>query len=151
MIIHFICKGNTYRSRLAETYLNSKKLKGIKAISSGVQATDNENGPITWLAARIIKNNNLIPYMSNYWTQTTKELLDKTDLIIFLKQEYLDLCKRNLGFNSSNYEIWDILDIVNYGLTDTDQSKIQEQQKIDLSEKTFAKIKEKIDDLILRI
>lgn len=36
--IHFVCRGNNFRSRLAEAYLNSKKLPGIKVISSGIEA-----------------------------------------------------------------------------------------------------------------
>src|SRR5262247_385621 len=38
MLIHFICRGNSFRSIIAEAYLNSLKFKNLKAISSGTTA-----------------------------------------------------------------------------------------------------------------
>lgn len=147
MLIHFICNGNTYRSRLAEAYLRSKKVSGIEVTSSGVEAERNINGPITWEADRIIKRNNLVPFMSKSWTQTTKELLDKSDRIIFFSQHALDYCQDTLGFNKHNYEIWNIknideLDNVKRINTDDEVKRIKD------SENTYEQIKLKIDGLI---
>lgn len=39
MIIHFICRGNAFRSVIAEAYLNSLELKCLSVLSSGTAAT----------------------------------------------------------------------------------------------------------------
>ena len=153
MTIHFICKGNAYRSRLAEAYLNSKKIAGVWVISSGIeeQIYRKINGPITWLAQRILQNNSLTKYMSLLSKQTTQKLLNKSDLSIFMSEKYLEYCKANFSFGSKNYEVWEIKDIDDYGLTDEDKSRDEELEKIDLSEKTFAEVKKRVNGLIQRI
>jgi protein-tyrosine-phosphatase len=150
MIIHFICGGNTYRSRLAEAYLNSKHLSNIKSISSGVRATPNESGPISWYAQRILQNEKLVPFESFSWQQTTKEILKKGDFTIFMLQEPYDYCRYKLGFTQKNYEIWDIKDLDEFLLSSTQSVSATETEKIKASEETFTTIKQKIDDLIKR-
>ncbi len=150
MIVHFICRGNAYRSRLAEAYFNSKKLPDIRAISSGVEEEIHRygNGPVSWLAMRLLQYNSLIPFMSFMSQQTNKELLKKSDFFIFFDEKYLDYCEEKLGFNSSQYEAWKILDIDDYGLTEKNQSRKDDLRKLDISGKTFVEIKKKIDALI---
>src|ERR1035437_2585277 len=131
MTVHFICTGNSYRSRLAETYLNSKKINNIKAISSGINAEQT----IGWIALRIIQNNKLSSYLLTSCQQTTGKLLKEGDFTVFMEEEHHKFCK-NLGFSSNNYEIWGIHDIL---------SEISEEEKIKQSDKTFAEIKNKVD------
>ena len=38
MIIHFICRGNSFRSIIAEAYLNSLEIKDSRVLSSGTTA-----------------------------------------------------------------------------------------------------------------
>ncbi len=142
MIIHFVCLGNVYRSRLAETYLNSKKLPNVTVISSGISASENNNRPISWLTQRLYEVNKLVPFQKSIWTQTTKELLDSADLTIFFNQQYYQFCVDNFGFNSANYEIWEIEDL--------DGSIMDHMEKIKKTEKTFEKIRQTVDELIER-
>jgi protein-tyrosine-phosphatase len=150
MIIHFICGGNTYRSRLAEAYLNSKHLSNIKSISSGVRATPNESGPISWYAQRILQNEKLVPFESLGWQQTTKGILKQGDFTVFMQQEPYDYCRKKLGFTQKNYEIWVIKDIYEFLSSSTRKRPATEMEKIEASEETFKIIKRKIDDLINR-
>ena len=149
MKIHFVCTGNVYRSRLAEAYLKSKQLPDVEVSSSGIlaQLDYDINGPIGWVAMRILQNQKLIPYMSNMSTQTTPELLDTADLIIFMKGNHHTFSKNELGFVKENYEIWDIPDIDDLpgfeNFTDMDA--------ITASEQTFRDIKEKVEDLVKRL
>ena len=79
MHIHFVCSGNTYRSRLAEAYLRSMDKKpNTKVSSSGIIADKSkpENGPVNWYTMRLMKRNDLIKYMSWQQTQTTQPLLE---------------------------------------------------------------------------
>ena len=150
MVIHFICNGNTYRSRLAEAYLNSKNSSGLKSISSGIIASRNESGPISWYAQRILQNEKLVPFESLGWQQTTKEILKQGDLTIFMQQEPYDYCRKYLDFTQKDYEIWDIKDMYEFLSSSTQKGPFTESEKINASEETFKIIKRKIDDLIKR-
>lgn len=111
MTVHFICAGNVYRSRLSESYFNSKKPKNLKCFSSGIIAGVDLIGPICWLAQRIIEENRLSSYMSFSFQKTSKDLLQKADFTIFMEQYMYEFCKTEFGFNSEKYEIWNILDL----------------------------------------
>lgn len=143
MKIHFVCLGNSFRSRMAEAYLNSKIIPNLEVSSSGTLAEKNLNGPIAWYSARIIKNNRLVPFMSNFWKQTTKELIQKSNLIIFMEEECYLFCKDFL-LPEQKYELWNIQDLIganNPGLEN-------EIEKIKESEGIFNQIKQKTDLLI---
>ena len=150
MIIRFICGGNTYRSRLAEAYLNSKHLSNLKSISSGIIASANESGPISWYAQRILQNEKLVPFESLGWQQTTKETLKRAGFTIFMQREPYDYCREKLGFTQKNYEIWDIKDLDEFLVSSVRMRPITEMEKIKASEDTFETIKRKVDGLINR-
>jgi protein-tyrosine-phosphatase len=44
MTIHFICRGNAFRSIIAEAYLESLQIAGLKAMSSGTRAAADRAG-----------------------------------------------------------------------------------------------------------
>lgn len=140
---HFVCIGNTYRSRLASTELASRELEKIKVSSSGIEADKNKNGPITWYAHRIITRNKKIKYEEAQWRKTTKEILNNQDYIIFMEESIYKYCQNFLDFNSSNFEIWDIPDISD--ADSTDQAVIGE------TEKTFQSITFQVNKLSQRI
>lgn len=140
MLIHFICTGNVYRSRLAETYLNSKQLPNIHAISSGVFAKNNESGPISWYTQRILQNEKLISFETPTWQQTTEELLNSATYTIFLQPLHLKYCKERFNYSSDAYEVWDIPDLD--GFIDSEIERIQ------ATEETYSKIRGKVDGLI---
>ena len=108
--IHFVCEGNTFRSRLAEAYLKSLKTKG-EVSSSGVDAKRNLNGPITPWANEVAKKEGIYRYLAKMWTQSTKRIIDPQDLVIFLEKKYFDFCNNRLRCELQEYEIWDIPDI----------------------------------------
>ena len=148
MLIHFVCKGNTYRSRLASTYLNSKQIPGIRAVSSGIKANQNISGIVTWEAQRIIQNNKLVDFESHIWKETSKELLDEADLVVFMQQIHYEFCKNKLGFTKNNFKIFDVKDFQDYGFGDDYVSLENDIERIKISEKTFEEIKEKVDNLV---
>jgi len=140
MIIHFVCLGNVYRSRLAETYLNSKKIPNVTIISSGIDAATNGNRPISWLTQRLFEVYKLVPFQKSMWTQTTKSLLDLADLTIFFDKKYYQYCVDNFQFNSKNYKIWEIADL--------DINVKEHIEKIKKTEESFELIRQKVDSLI---
>src|SRR3989339_524875 len=142
MIIHFVCSGNIYRSRLAETYLNSKNLPNVTVISSGINASENNNRPVSWLTQRLYEVYKLVPFQKSNWTQTSKLLLDSADLTIFFDNKHYRNCVDNFRFNSTNFEIWEIADL--------DVNVKEHIEKIRKTEETFEKIKQKVNELIER-
>lgn len=146
MHIHFVCTGNTYRSRLAEAYLSSKKLSGVIVSSSGIEANDNIFGPICWEAQRLLEVTGLVPFMSNHWTQTTTATL-KADLVVFMEQAHFEFASKNCDFSSSNFVIWDVPDL--------DELKTHEMaetiEKVTISEQTFKLIRQKVDALVKQL
>lgn len=143
MKIHFVCSSNTYRSRLANTYLNSKEIPGIEASSSGILANENLLGPITWYAQRLIQNERLVRFMPLLWTHTTSQLLKNADRVIFMDESHLEYCKKHFNFFSKNYEVWNIKDM--------SLDLRTEAEKIVSSERTFKEIKSKVDNLVMRL
>ncbi len=149
MKIHFVCSGNTFRSRLAEAYLRSKSVRDLEVSSSGIKAHENRNGPITWYAARLVKRNDLVAHMSHQWTRTTLKLLKETDIVIFMDKTHHHHSKTDLGFTGKRYEIWNIPDLENLGFDTETGSDIEEDVKrIVATEKIFSQIKRKVDSLI---
>ncbi len=142
MKIHFVCTANTFRSRLAEAYLNSKKIPGISASSSGIEATKNENGPISWYAQRIIEQNKLVPFEKLTWTQSTKELLESQDIVIFMQKWHFDQAVAKFKFMGKNCKIWDIEDVTH--------KEYLEDNVIPKTEEIYTKIKLNVENLIAR-
>ena len=71
MIIHFICRGNSFRSIIAEAYLNSLEIKDSSVLSSGTTAASD-------------KARNLAYY------RLTLDLLEKHGIREFAKAGYGD-------------------------------------------------------------
>lgn len=150
MIIHFVCKGNAYRSRLAETYLKSKRIRGFKVISSGVLAAKSQNGFISWYTQRIIQYESLTQYSKQNWQQTTSVLLNKADINVFMDKKNYEYAKSNFGYNDDNYEIWNIPDLDDLGFTIKRETLEEDLKRIKATDDTYQKIREKIDELISR-
>jgi len=140
-IVHFICTGNTYRSRMAEAYFNSLKVPNLGAMSSGINAHQPGDGPIEWYSMRVINNNDLIDFMSRDSQKTSLELLKKGDFTVFMKQVHYDFCKDTLGYVPEYYRIWNVEDMAS-------SRNMNPLDVINISEETFRLLKHNIDELL---
>src|SRR6266567_4708294 len=140
MNIHFVCRGNTFRSRIAEAYLNSKSIPEITATSSGIYAGIKLNGPIDWYAMRIIFNNHLVSGMSACWEKTNTEIFKSKDLIIFMSKRHYEFCHDFVG--DVPYEIWDIEDMPEI---------FEDAQLIAKSESVFMQISGNVEVLLSKL
>ncbi len=145
MKVHFVCEGNTYRSRLADAYFNSLNIEGAKASSSGIKAAANISGPITWVAALLLRHHALIRFLSsNSWIQTDAPILAEADIVIFMEDRFYEFSKKELGYEPKQYQIWGVEDIEESTTLDADSL----MGTISLAEKTFDTIRAKVDLLV---
>lgn len=144
MIVHFICRGNAFRSRIAEAYLNSLQLSKIKAISSGTVAkahseSNKENFRIT---KTVLNEHGIEKFNKPHWNQLTKERLKQGDLTIFLNENVKDECEQLFGL-PNKYIIWDIPDFDE--VTPIPVTNIEIHR---YTESTYDQVKKRVDDLI---
>ncbi len=146
MRIHFVCTGNVYRSRLAEAYLNSKKLD-VEVSSSGTEASDNTCGPVCWYTQRIIEASNLVPYQSVYWNQTSERSFENVDYVVFMAEMHYRYAVEQCGFSLEKFEIWNVPDLDELRTLEIEETL----EAVRISQNTFELIKEKVDDLVARL
>lgn len=151
MLVHFVCIGNTYRSRLAEALLNSHGLPDLRAASSGIRAAENLNGPVSWYALRLLKNAGLIPYMAPHWTQTTPEALAGCDLVVFMEEACLRFCETECHFARRSYEIWEVPDVNDPRFPEQQAPPGDELAVMAITERTFRRLKAEVAALVERV
>jgi protein-tyrosine-phosphatase len=153
MILHLVCTGNTFRSRLAEAYVKSvfdkKGIKDITVVSSGINAEHNTHGPISWYALRILFNEGLVKYMAPSWTQTTKENIEKAGFVVFMTKWHYEQALSQYKAEPKNYVILDIEDVSPGQILYRKINHISADLEImRQTEVVYREIKKKIDKLV---
>ncbi|HLZ72000.1 MAG TPA: hypothetical protein VKV26_19010 [Dehalococcoidia bacterium] len=151
MHVHFVCMGNVYRSRLAEALLNSQRLVGVRASSSGIRAAENLNGPISWYALRLLKRGGLIPFMSPVWTQTTPDLLAAADLVMFMEAAVREACAASLLLPGGACEVWDVPDVGDTRFPEQQAASDDERRIMAITEATFTRLQAEVAALGRRL
>jgi len=93
MKIHFICLGNVFRSRVAETYLRSLGISGIQVSSSGTVARRDHgiNQPILQQVDKVLAQHDLNQYLPlQSCVQTDQQVVDGCDLVICMDRVALN-------------------------------------------------------------
>ncbi|MBI5613902.1 hypothetical protein HY947_03170 [Candidatus Gottesmanbacteria bacterium] len=127
-------------------YLRSKDISQIKVSSSGIEASKNLSGPISWYTSRLAKHHKIAKHLSHTWTQTTKEVLSDVDIVIFMAPIHYDLAVKQFSFNGK-HEVWNIPDLEDLGIMPSLNSLEEDLRRIKFSEDTFEKIKMNVDTL----
>ena len=112
--IHFVCRANIYRSRLAEGYF--KKLTGDKyeVSSSGVERWRHPFKYKDKWANSLADEHHF--KLSPKSVQTTSALLAEQDIIIFVRKDVYDMARKTMKFDKKKVIIWDIRDRRDYPL-----------------------------------
>ncbi len=113
MIIHFICRGNSFRSIIAEAYLNSLKFENMKAVSSGTAAAADRARNLAAYTATlgILAKNGIREFAkADYGDQLTHSRLAGADLVICMNQRVYDECQRLVTLPAST-RVWSVADI----------------------------------------
>jgi len=147
MLVHFVCTGNAYRSRLAEAYFNARATPGWRATSSGILAHRNLNGPITWYAARIIQREGLVPFMSHTWQQTDTDVLRAADHVVFMTEEHRAYCHEHYELGEKGAGVWSVQDVDDVVMPEGANRSEREAIIMRETERTYEKIVELVDQL----
>jgi len=113
MIVHFICRGNAFRSIIAEAYLNSLKFENLKVISSGTAAAVGRARNLaayTETLGLLAKNGILEFAKTGYGDQLTPLRLAEADVVIRMNQRVYDECQQLVSLPAST-RIWSVADI----------------------------------------
>jgi protein-tyrosine-phosphatase len=113
MIVHFICRGNAFRSIIAEAYLNSLMLKNIKAISSGTVAAAERAGNHAAYAETLglLAKNGIREFAkTGYGDQLTQARLARADIVVCMNKRVYDECQRLVSLPASA-RTWSVADI----------------------------------------
>jgi len=147
VIIHFICRGNAFRSRMAEAYFNSLKIPSVKSISSGTVAQQHSkaNKPNFITTQLLLEEHGLKEYTKSHWDQLTLERLEEGDLTIFLNENVKDECQKLFGL-PGNYIVWDIRDFDETTPTPSSRSSFDKFAK-----STYSQISSRVNDLAKKL
>lgn len=144
----FICRGNAFRSIIAETYLRSLSLPNLTVISRGTVAKENKRANDQRFAQilALLERHNLLPFAKKkHAEQLTQQDIDSSDLVICVNDRVFDNCSVKFVLPPSAM-IWDIADIGDPGLVVHDKEEL-----LRVEENTFAKIERHVDQLRLAL
>ena len=128
--VHFVCRGNVYRSRLAEAYAASLlDKKTIVVSSSGIEANLALNGDVDPETVRLLEDENLSHHLTPTWHHTTQDDIDKNDIIVFMSKSLYRQANDQLKIPAKKVRIWDIPDID--GIYPIIKEKVEELLKVE--------------------
>lgn len=132
---------------MAEAYLKSKNLPNVEVTSSGIEAKKDLNGWVSKYTINLLEESNIFSYLSQHWIQSTKEIIESQDLVIFMRQNHYDYCIDKLKCNLGEFHVWDVLDLGDY--FDNKLEKIPLEIKQIKAKEIFEEIKKGVDSLIV--
>ena len=136
--IQFICTGNIYRSRLAEAYCASKRLQGIRVLSSGIEAGKTGDASISPYAADVLTRHGIISYAAKRWQRTTAALIGASDVLVFMELEHRRFCEDWIEPSRHRVEVWGIEDV----------GAIEVTRIADTVDRAFMRIRQRTDALL---
>ena len=109
--VHFVCRGNTYRSRLAAAYFTELVGDQFKVTSSGInthRAIVKTAEKYTKAVAKLYKLKHGIDAPK---TQTTNVLLGEADVIVFMNKDVYDDARKEYEFDIRKSLVWHVADV----------------------------------------
>jgi protein-tyrosine-phosphatase len=145
VLIHFICRGNAFRSIIAEAYLNSLQIQGWEALSSGTAATVHKqvNEPYHAMTLELLGQHGIRQFAkAGYADQLTQSRLERADITVCMNQRVYDEGLQCVTFPASPF-IWSVADIGEPGrMSDVAAEKLR------FREEAYQEIAANVDRLV---
>jgi isopentenyl-diphosphate delta-isomerase len=109
--IHFVCRGNTFRSRLAAAYFAELSGTRFAVTSSGVGAELSEVKTLESYTKAVAHRHKLKHGLVQHNTQTTDRLLQEADVVVFLNKDIYDQALKDYQVDSRKVLVWHVKDI----------------------------------------
>jgi protein-tyrosine-phosphatase len=148
MIIHFICRGNSFRSIIAEAYINSLEIKDLNVLSSGTTAALDKTRNLTYyrMTLELLENHGIREFAkTGYGDQLTQSRLEAADITVCMNQRVYDECLRCVTF-PTRPRIWSVADIGEPGRL----SGVESEREL-FREEAYQEIAKNVDQLISAI
>jgi protein-tyrosine-phosphatase len=148
MIIHFICRGNSFRSIIAEAYLNSLEIKDFRVLSSGTSAASDKARNLAYyrMTLDLLEKYGMREFAkAGYGDQLTQPRLEEGDITVCMNQRVYDECLRCVTFLASP-RIWSVADIGEPGRISNTESERELYR-----EEAYQEIVKNVDRLIFDI
>lgn len=145
MIIHFICRGNSFRSIIAEAYLNSLRVEGWSVLSSGTVAASHKVNNLVYheMTLDLLGQHGIREFAkADYGDQLTQALVEKADITVCVNQRVYDEGLQIVTFPAST-RIWSVADIGEPGRVARTES-----EQLRHREEAYQEIVENVDHLI---
>lgn len=145
MVVHFICRGNVFRSFIAEAYLKSLQIKNLKVLSSGTTAAQDKlsNSVHYQKVMELLQRHGLADFAkSDYADQLTQSRLDGSDIVVCVNSRVFEECKQLVTLPPKTI-VWSVDDLGENGHNAT-----TEQERDAFREETYQQIVKNVDELV---
>ncbi len=147
MVIQFICRGNAFRSIIAEAYMNSLKLPNVTVLSGGTCASlhRESNAENFSKTLALLQKHNINHYAKDHYADDLNQgLLDKSDVVVCLNNIVYEEAISSFKLPDKTY-VWDVTDLGEEGRIAT-----TEAERESFFEDVYDEITKNIDELVSR-
>ena len=113
MIIHFICRGNSFRSVIAEAYLNSLGIENSGVLSSGTTGASDKASNLACyrMTLELLEQHGIRGFAkAGYGDQLTQARLEKAHITVCMNRRVYAECLQIVTFPASP-RIWSVADV----------------------------------------